>query len=144
MAGSETISYIEAWVLGDKYGIPEFQNVVMFELLHYLSGDDRIRLEHAELAFHRTMPASPLRTLVAEDLAVQIRDTTIGPAEFSMLDGATGAIVDVLAALAFYDAIGGDVLYEKRLDNRWKEFMVGDADYCHWAYRRKDAHDYDD
>ncbi|KAK4910642.1 hypothetical protein LTR49_020677 [Elasticomyces elasticus] len=73
----------ETAILGDKYGVPEFQDRIMLQLL-YLLECNTLRLDTIKEAFEHTPPGSVLRELMAEELAnmLQVFDT----AEYSDLD----------------------------------------------------------
>ncbi|KAK3622568.1 hypothetical protein LTR56_022123 [Elasticomyces elasticus] len=61
------LTLMSCWILGDKYGIPEFQDLIMLELLARFE-QQNIHVSAAKLAFEYTPPGSLLRELVAEEL----------------------------------------------------------------------------
>ncbi|KAK5165100.1 uncharacterized protein LTR77_009197 [Saxophila tyrrhenica] len=124
-----TETFVQAWIMGDKYDIKDFQDDLMLEIIVHLE-TNVLDLRTAKLAFENTVPGSPLRTLMAEELADQVRqeDGAKGFQEiFSMFEGVVGFTAEVVEALDTYENCGKDNLKKERSKQHLARFMVGDG-----------------
>ncbi|KAK5702638.1 hypothetical protein LTR97_003584 [Elasticomyces elasticus] len=80
---------VRCWALGDKYGIPTFQDFVMLELLDHLEcyGSNLVTVREA---FQSTTPGSPLRELMAEEVVLCLGSGSMEFEELDALDGVIG------------------------------------------------------
>ncbi|KAK3622562.1 hypothetical protein LTR56_022117 [Elasticomyces elasticus] len=135
----------ETAILGDKYGVPEFQDRIMLQLL-YLLECNTLRLDTIKEAFEHTPPGSVLRELMAEELAnmLQVFDT----AEYSdldMFDGIAG-FASVLMKKTQAAGMEGECVFRPRVpaldgsgfkgDSPFTLFLVGkSSSRKSWASR---------
>lgn len=139
---------IQAWICGDKYALLDFQNRIMIELLHTVDDEDgpEVWPDFPMLVegFEETLPDSPLRKLLAEQLVYGV----YGPSKLDQnaldaADGIPGASRAIVKAIDETREMNQDGRWEFP-DSwpRWRDFMVGDesnmcqiihymdADYC--------------
>jgi hypothetical protein len=121
------------WVLGDKYDIPNFQDVAMFTLLQLADGEN-VEPSTIKLAFKNTSPGCKLRLLMAEELAAMMLHGTVGYGRvdgilngtnfaeelLEALDRVENEDTQPIAAYRFYESHDND-------EEPWKWFMVGDG-----------------
>ena len=121
---------IHCWILGDKYDIKEFQDIAMIHLLK-LTDSEYITVNLAKLAFENSAPSSPLRTLMAEELACLIVDSESGEyggdedyehKHLQVFDGIPGFASELLYAIdkRRFQGIGARLCE----DGPWEDFMV--------------------
>lgn len=92
---------VRCWVIGDKYGISEFQNLIMLDLLDSLE-DCCVQTEAARLGFECTAPGSVMRELMAAEVAecIENRECVIHARDLETLDDVGGVFSAVAAVLA--------------------------------------------
>lgn len=131
---------IHAWILGNKYGLVDFQNLVMLELLRR-SGSGDLSPDLAGEAFQFSPPGSPLQRFVAVELVYMV----------FIVHSLPRRVIEELQAIAgvheelqrVYDTLnqGRGMLdrlpsREQPLNDGWKEYMVGGrGPEQHWIYR---------
>lgn len=129
------------WVLGDKYHLPAFQDVVMLQLL-YIIRDTGITTESATIATSNTPPDSKLRKLVANEIIYSVyRNHSQWITDFDDALAAPGFASDAMTALEEYRAEGlaPEICYLRK-DNggertgEWREYMVENEPYRHWVF----------
>lgn len=114
---------VQCWIVGDKYGVKDFQDEIMWELLHHFRSVTP-DLPLMKLAFENTPPGSPLRILMAEELAFRMQPES--SFDFSSLDcfnglvGFTGELIRVLKNEEHH-CVGGRLEDLQRVGG----FMVG-------------------
>lgn len=125
---TEVLSFVRSWILGDKYDIKEFQDDLMVGLLLYLQVSP-LHLTTAKVAFDNMMPSSPLRILMAEEIAHQIRQTD-DPSDFpsilSWFEGTVGFTAEIIEALDMYESCGKHLLKRERCVSHRMRFMLGE------------------
>ena len=143
----EELLYTRAWVLGDRYDIKEFQDLVMLELLRLLKTCE-FRFDIARVGFENTAPGSKLRKVMAEEIVTLVRNSGKWKNEnFEKFDGVPGFTTAVFDAMNEWEEDDGDIA-EERLSpdetydgpQRWKAYMVTDGpkDKDHWIYQLDD------
>ncbi|KAK3622566.1 hypothetical protein LTR56_022121 [Elasticomyces elasticus] len=80
---------IRCWALGDMYDIPDFQDLIMLELLRSLELEP-IQLDEIKEGIECTGPGSKLRDLMAEELAREVSAGDIETSELDAFDGVSG------------------------------------------------------
>ena len=113
--------------MGDKYGIGDFQDDLMVELITWLE-TYTLNLDFAQVAFEHTMPGSALRVLMAEEIAHQVRQAHEPGAFYKLLDqfeGIAGFTAEVIEGLDMYECCGKDQLKRSRSKGDQQRFMVG-------------------
>lgn len=115
ISGDENIVFdilTRCWVLGDKYNIRRFQDMVMLALLEL---ESYVPLDVVKYSFDNTPPNSVLRIFMAEELAVEINCTKDYKYEhLGMMDGVTGFTTKLLQAFARFKVDSEMFYYEKR------------------------------
>lgn len=127
---------VQCWVLGDKYDIPEFQDLAILELLHHLS-DKHMTPEAAEQAAANTSPPSELRMLAAREVARCLHSIE----SYSGALSVHGFAAEVIELIGHRNKGGGpgvstfigrkDGWYRTLI---WKGFMVGSGPEKHWIH----------
>ncbi|SMQ55182.1 unnamed protein product [Zymoseptoria tritici ST99CH_3D7] len=143
---------IKCWVVGDKYGIAQFQDAIMLSILRRLDSmiDESMDINALLFALENTLPNAPLRELLLEWVAVEMFhtaaqdpsecvDSVVGtettteetPTSSEKLDG-TGFYPALMAKRALLGH--GDELMWRRNPNgdkddpRWTEFFLASPD----------------
>jgi hypothetical protein len=143
---------IRCWALGDKYGIPIFQDLIMLELLDSVENNS-IHVSRMREAFECTPPGSALRKLMVEIMAENLHEKPEDVERLDMFDGAVGFTKALMQTMDRKDNDGEAIkVFRPRVpdvegENRWKghsayrEFMIasneGPAE--HWLHRRINA-----
>lgn len=136
------LSLVQCWTLGDKYGIPEFQDLVMLELLD-LSCEGLVTVQAAEEAFENTSPRSRIRKLFSRLIVTAVViDQAESVEEFEDLEGLPGYTADLLEAMQLGqpgDAGWAPLRWLMRTrggrdSGEWKEYLVGDGPSQHWVF----------
>lgn len=128
---------IACWIMGDRYDMPAFQDVVMMELLNRLDVFSP-SMALVKLAFESTIPGSKLRLVMAEELGWMIKHGRCGE-QCEELDCCDG-ILDFTSAIAFAMRPGVDDLASrlprasKPENDRWCEFLIGELSPQHWIF----------
>ena len=121
---------VEAWILGHKYDLKVFQDLVMEELLWMLDVC-LTDLSAARPAFFKTPPGSKLRILMAEEIALLLMDEPqIKISDLSDLGKVDGFQAELMAALKqqHLHGYGGDRMKRKEGGEEapGERFMVSD------------------
>ncbi|KAK5740251.1 hypothetical protein LTR17_004752 [Elasticomyces elasticus] len=82
-------TWVTCWIMGDKYGIPVFQNLVMIELIFEVDQIGPPTLGIIKFCFENTPPGSLLRELMAEELAMLLA-TKVDAKKLDLFDGIVG------------------------------------------------------
>lgn len=124
----EDVHLVRCWCLGDKYYMPQFQDLVMLELLHYIECGGQITLESVREAFENTTSGSLLRRLMAECTVELLKaKSLIEPKNLEYLDGLTGFSTALVEALEEWAKYGAQVFNRLPVaDGPWDEVT------CHW------------
>jgi len=88
--------YVRCWVLGDKYDIPAFQDLIMLELLKTFHYGSTLTIENPKLALENTPPGSVLRELVVEEVLNGLQSKVIDCERLDELDGIVGFMSRVM------------------------------------------------
>jgi hypothetical protein len=131
---------VSSWILGDKYGISGFQELIMPELLRYVDAAWSgffLSFEVLETAFAAAAPDSLLTILAAEEAAIQYANGVITSTELDVLaatPGFTAAMTD-----ANNRRSRSESTFDYRLPTKtsptvqyWRQFLVGDGPWRHW------------
>ncbi|KAK4895399.1 hypothetical protein LTR27_006463 [Elasticomyces elasticus] len=126
---------IRCWVMGDKYGVHDFQNEIMLEALKCVRGP--VEDEEVYLGVKLTAPGSALRCLMAEEMVYKVYvENDVAFTELDKLDG-TMFMGDFLIAKQIFDedktAFGTRARFGTQAEAHsgtgpggvWKKFMVG-------------------
>ena len=132
---------VECWVLGDKYEIPEFQDLVMLELLHHFNSKG-ITPETAKRAAAMTTSGSKLRILAGRQIAQYATGgTKMAIDTFDGALGVEGFASEVIELIRPGNTSGKTwvVTYIGQKDGKWrlqmwKDFMVGSGPGKHWIH----------
>ncbi|KAI7532350.1 hypothetical protein KC331_g13631 [Hortaea werneckii] len=147
---------IKSWILGDKYGIPEFQDQAMLELLFYFerlyATKDIIKLG-SELS-----PAdSVLKRLIAEEAAMALGDERIGFEGLETAFGGNGMLRHFVLACDNYEA--DEEFYKRRFESlaaddrtsqdeewneewrspTWQNYMITNGSRPQWLFDTSDS-----
>jgi hypothetical protein len=138
---------MRCWVVGDKYDIAKFQDLVMLELLKYTDlGYDNATLEIDVMVEGLSIAPemSALRELIVEHIALRLGHVGNLPyRDLDHFDGIPGILRHVTYELKQLQAAGHGP-YEARLpssafpgEQRWRDFMTanGPDDNSHWVYQ---------
>ncbi|KAK5688477.1 hypothetical protein LTS10_000455 [Elasticomyces elasticus] len=136
---------VRCWVLGDKYGIPAFQDLIMLELLKELDIDTRrAPITAVKLAFDSTPPGSALRELMAEEAAMVIKDSGAPYDALDQFDGIVGFTRLLVASMECRDENDGGYTFLPRVpdvldpfpgQSTYRQFMVGEEILKpHWVH----------
>ncbi|KAK3115576.1 hypothetical protein LTR53_004936 [Teratosphaeriaceae sp. CCFEE 6253] len=143
----QELHMVRCWAMGEKYLLPDFQDVIMLELLKYLDSRANPKAQYLTLAaakegFATTPAGRPLRRLIALDLAECLREGHLEYDMLCMFDGIGGAMSEVVQAVAEYGGIEEN-LYRLCAKNHktpeeaaqpWRAYMVGGGPTAHWVY----------
>lgn len=147
---------VRCWALGEKYMIPEFQDLVMLELLATLNHNNSPGIEVVKVGFELTPPGCKLRVLLAEEVAAGLTvHKSLTYDELDMCDGVTGFAGEVGKAISLVHAreLEKAISLVHRISraeqrrgraqdeassSRWREFMVGGGPKEHWILRRQE------
>ena len=93
---------VRCWILGDKYDIKEFQDLIILELIQSVKGVI-VPLTTVKTAFENTPPKSPLRTFMAEEAAWRIKNMSEYQHEdLGIMDGVIGWSAELMQGLDRY------------------------------------------
>jgi hypothetical protein len=135
---SKKMQLVHCWILGDKYDIKEFQDIVVLELLVTLE-DSVAPLEVIQLAFKNTAENSLLRKLMARHAVINICESNCERQHLKIFDGVTGFITEPVEAYDIRDekenGINGlFVIVDGDDEDEWMEFMVVGGPEKHWVH----------
>lgn len=137
---------VRCWCLGDKYGIPSFQDHIMwFLLIHFRSNP--VELDAVKEGFENTAPHSSLRQLLVEETAKfhasHTRQGELGLSgqDFEMLDG-TGFIGEFMEIYTNWEEIDELDRFEPyegeyEISEDLEAYMVGDGPVFPLTYESK-------
>lgn len=135
-----TALLIYCWVLGDKYGLPEFQDVAMLELL-FRSRRCWMDAEHVELIADNTMSGSKLRRLAVGEVVLAKMEGTASTPDFTPAYDVPGFAEDVEEGVWSWvqDAsVWCSEIGQKDgsgRDGMWKDYMVIEGGpQKHWIH----------
>ncbi|KAK4890422.1 hypothetical protein LTR27_010829 [Elasticomyces elasticus] len=120
--------WVLCWIMGDKYGIPSFQDLVMLELIRLIA-ETSPSINTIKYSFEQTAPGSLLRELMAEELAMLVANKYV---EYEDLE----SFRDIAGFLSLHtrkmdvDTNGHGDYYERRLP----EWMHHTCDSSHTTY----------
>jgi hypothetical protein len=125
---------IQRWVLGDKYGIEEFQDLLMLHLLEKVD-ETYVTVDLVKLAFGNTPIGSPLRELMAGELVHVIQPPRAGykHEDLEALDGIAGYTTALMHAIDRRASKDKSVMGSKLFQGKWKPFMLEDGPKKHWV-----------
>ena len=129
-----TRSLVRTWILGEKYQLPEFQDLVMLELLEHLDCWEYSMAVVRE-AFEGTPVGSPLRKLMAEEAVEMVRWGLVDKEELDVCDGVVGFTRAFAEAYEAY-MDNGDVVFRYLKYHKWHELMVAGGPEKHWVFDR--------
>lgn len=126
-------SWIQAWVLGDKYLLPEFQDTIMLEMLIYLDNAtlDGSDIDSLNVALRMSPVDSPLRRILAEEAIYTIYvEKAFQPEDLAASDGTIGLSASLLNAQQYFVQNEDWFPRIQKERNRakskaWKEYLVG-------------------
>ena len=128
---------VRCWILGDKYDIKEFQDIVILELIE-LVRDSSVPLLTIKLAFENTPPKNALRTFMAEEAVWRImRRRDYAHEDLGVMDGVIGWSTELMQALDRHKEDKSSISYKGRTIKRigWARYLVGDGPRKHWIYK---------
>ncbi|KAK5688473.1 hypothetical protein LTS10_000451 [Elasticomyces elasticus] len=142
---------IRCWALGDKYDVPDFQDLIMLELLRSIELEP-IQLDEIKEGIECTGPGSKLRDLMAEELAREVSAGDIETSELDAFDGVAGfsnilvAKINRLAEWKQLNPLNSFVEFTPRVPlglemcreggSPYRNFMVdGERPVQHWLQR---------
>ena len=133
-ADPEIDQLVRAWIHGDKYGIPQFQDDVMWELVLAFALQ-MLDISTVKLAFDNTPVNSPLRRLMAEELvdAIETGDK-FDSADLDFFDGVVRFSAELMRTMERKEKRIGEirVLAFRLHSPEWlANFMVGDGPKRH-------------
>lgn len=130
---------IHCWIVGDKYDIPDFQDLAMLELLHHLNQSYMLPLA-AELAASGTAPGSKLRLIAAQDIAlVATKRAEDAIDEYESALSVSGFALEVIKEIKRQEQNCEDTLdigckNGIGREDSWKKFMVAGGPDKHWIH----------
>ena len=101
--------------------------------------DTYITLETVKLAFDNTPPNSVLRTFVAEEVVLRIKEEpNYSHQELETMDGTVGFTTELMQAIDRYTEDIRSFGYYKRTEKPegWLRYMVGGGPKKHWIYKK--------
>ncbi|KAK3721041.1 hypothetical protein LTR37_003331 [Vermiconidia calcicola] len=136
--------WVRSWIIGDKYGIEAFQDLVMLELLNELAYQ-KTSLEVVRTVFEGTMEESPMRKLMAEETVNLIKTTEDWcHKRLELMDGVSGFTSALLEAMDNHDTLldGSEdttSLRKRMTDGEstnmdWLGYMLGNGPDRHRIY----------
>ncbi|KAK5708715.1 hypothetical protein LTR17_020425 [Elasticomyces elasticus] len=139
-------TWVLCWIMGDKYDLPVFQNLVMIELIFEVDEMVPPTVDTIKFCFEHTPPGSLLRELMAEELAMLLAkglqieklDSFDGIAGFSSL--LTQKTTPGLHALVDYyrDRLPGADVKTQNSNFSFRDFMLnGWEPKKHWLHTRE-------
>ncbi|KAK3115415.1 hypothetical protein LTR53_005262 [Teratosphaeriaceae sp. CCFEE 6253] len=147
-AEQQEVHMIRCWALGEKYLLPDFQAMIMLELLNYLDSSEEPKVQHLTLTAAKealaTTPAGrPLRRLIAVELAKSLKEGHLGFDKLCEFDGIGGAMSEVVQAVNGYSGIQGSMYRLFPIDYKapeeaaqpWRAYMVRGGPTAHWIYQ---------
>ncbi|KAI6790366.1 hypothetical protein KC332_g17876 [Hortaea werneckii] len=147
---------IKSWVLGDKYGIPEFQDQIMLELL-FIFVRDYATEDIIKLGSELSPTGSVLKRLIAEEAAVALANEEI---DFENLEAAfngNGMLRDFVLARDNCEADDGfytwrfeSLAAEDRTSQEeewneewrsptWQNYMISNGSRPEWVFDTSDG-----
>ena len=127
---------VRSWIHGDKYGIPQFQDDVMWQLIQ-LFALRTVDISTVKLAFDNTPVKSPLRRLMAEELVFATEDSEHhASVDLDFFDGVVGFSAELMRTMKRREKYpsGIGMLVDRRdYPPRLAKFMVGDGPKGHWV-----------
>lgn len=135
---------VHSWSLGDKYGVVDFQDLAMLELIKQAQ-DNYIPLHCITLAFEVTPAISPMRAFMAREACITIWNGSYDKEEYKILSETDGVLLELLSAFEDYMRKRSDDFNELIVDHKYKddcqEFMVGDGPKNYWRPPLEDDDD---
>ena len=106
--------FVRCWVSGDKYGIEDFQDLIIIELIDLAKGT-MVPLATVKLAFENTLRKSALRTLMAEEVVWRIMNwSDYKHEDLAVMDGVIGWSTELMQALDHYKVDESSIFPEGR------------------------------
>lgn len=134
-ATEKLMQLVQCWILGDKYDIKKFQDLVMLELIKDMESQD-VPWIIAKVAFENTCNKVPLRTLLAQVIVAKYFSGN-NTRDLEEFDGVRGFIAELMKAIALKDKSkrGSNGLKVNLNDSgTWEKFMVGGGPKKHWIH----------
>lgn len=121
----------DCWLVGDKYTLSEFQDLIMLELLHSLQHHTACLTTIKHVLDH-TEYGCPLRMLMVEELTLATEADGFNP-DLSFFADISGAFAEFVHSNNerstrypdVVDRLGGEL---------WKEYMLEDGPAKHWIW----------
>lgn len=136
----DQLLFVQAWVLADRYLLPQLQDVVMLELLWHFDAtplDKHIMTPALQLSPVDT----PLRRLLAEEVVYLLHGLSadninrIHPNDLLPSDGTVGLSASLVEAARRFQVV--EKSFERRVFcevDYWKEYMVAGGPGHHWIH----------
>lgn len=135
---------ITCWVMGDKYGIPGFQDAVMLEMLRIFE-HRAPKVREVAYALEHTANGSILRKLLVQQLADGVYEsggTTIGEVEENIMGyGVLGEWMEACKLLeqdsgVFSWPFSQEQSVSTKREGRasWRDYLIGQPPAQHWVY----------
>lgn len=135
-----TIQLVYAWILGSKLAVPDFQDLVMLELLRF-SCKDRFTSALITEAVANSPPGCVMQKLMADEMVYLLYEHRTRSVDDELLDdlgkqaGFTGVLAKVVSE---YKDVGPyhfvPLPSEVEGSLRWKRFMVAGGPKKHWIH----------
>ncbi|KAK3619034.1 hypothetical protein LTR56_024289 [Elasticomyces elasticus] len=137
---------VRCWAVGERYQVPQFQDLVMLELLVFLyrGHSPLIGLVTLKEAFATTPPGRPMRKLVARNVAQQLRGQSLHHNDLDMFDGIAGCMAEIVKAVGeLPSCMNGCVMPQQRDQKKvatsmakrpWDGYMVAGGPEEHRVY----------
>lgn len=138
----DVLLLVQAWLLGEIYSMPQFQDLIMLELLR-VSEDAIWKVDVIQMVFESTAPEMPLRRLASEEaLFVLCHGDESNKMDHCDLDNldAVGVTGSMLAAVRRASEIPSEKTFATSINRlkseRWSDYMVKDGPPDeHWVYK---------
>lgn len=119
-------TYVRCWCMGNKYGVPGFQDQVMWYLLKRYDLCPP-SLKSIKIAFENSPPHCKLRKLMTEEAVQQHRAGDFTPSQLSELEG-TGFMEEFLTTMDSYRTsltrVKDEIPVKKATSDLWAKYMV--------------------
>lgn len=115
-------AWVAAWLLAERNGLSELQDLIMLELLNWVA-TECFGLDIFEHVFQVTLPGSKIRLLVLEELMVDMHEGDTQLSDVEEVWSCAGFMDEFFEVAGNWDKNADHFQYFD-CGRRWKEFMV--------------------
>lgn len=135
------ILFVHCWILGDKYQLPKFQDLIMLELLLKLQ-DTTLRGFALQKAVETTPPGSKLRQLAVRETVFSAIEERNGFEGYEAALNTVGFGLEVVQGIERWREEGEETEYDfgtssgEGRNDIWEQFMVAGGPGKHWIHNK--------